>query len=87
MKRSPIKWTKANVLEESKKYSSRTEFCKKSKRAYEIASQNGWLDEMPWLKILRKKLWTKDDVLLEAKKYETLKDFIKHSVGAYNAAL
>lgn len=87
MKRSPSKWTKANVLEESKKYSSRTEFCKKSKRAYETASKNGWLDEMPWLKLLHKKLWTKDDVLLEAKKYDTLKDFIKYSVGAYNAAL
>lgn len=87
MNRSPNKWTRTNVMEESKKYSSRTEFYKKSKRAYEIASKNGWLDEMPWLKLLRRKLWTKNDVLIEAKKYVTLKDFIKHSVGAYNAAL
>ena len=44
------KWkTKEIIFEESKKYSSRTEFRKKAKRACEIASKNKWLDEMVWL--------------------------------------
>jgi len=41
--------TKENVIEESKKYTSRSEFNKKSRRAYEIARKNNWLNEMIWL--------------------------------------
>ena len=40
---------KENTIEESKKYSSRTEFHNKSHGAYTIAKRNGWLDEMTWL--------------------------------------
>jgi len=40
---------KENTIEESKKYSSRTEFYKKSHGAYAVAKNNGWLDEMTWL--------------------------------------
>lgn len=48
--REKKRWkTKDDVMEESKKYNSRSEFWKKSKRAYEIARKNKWLDEMVWL--------------------------------------
>ena len=40
---------KNNVIEESKKYSSRTSFLKGSHGAYDSARKNKWLDEMPWL--------------------------------------
>lgn len=40
---------KENTINESKKYSSRTEFCKGSCGAYNVARKNGWLDEMTWL--------------------------------------
>jgi hypothetical protein len=40
---------KENVIEESKKYSTRTEFKKKSHRAYEAARMLSLLDEMEWL--------------------------------------
>ena len=40
---------KENTFKESKKYSSRTEFCKKSHGAYTVAKNNGWLNEMTWL--------------------------------------
>lgn len=43
------KWTKETVFEESKKYSSRSEFKKKKSGAFRIAYMNGWLDEMIWL--------------------------------------
>ena len=40
---------KENVINESKKYSSRAEFCKGSYGAYNSSRKNGWLDEMIWL--------------------------------------
>lgn len=43
-------WEDKNItIEESKKYSSRTEFCKNSYGAYRVSKKNGWLDEMVWL--------------------------------------
>lgn len=40
---------KGLTFEESKKYSSRTEFCKGSYGAYRVSKKNGWIDEMTWL--------------------------------------
>ena len=40
---------KEHVFEESKKYNSRSSFNKNSRRAYEEARKNKWLDEMIWL--------------------------------------
>jgi len=40
---------KENAINESKKYSSRAEFCKGSYGAYKRSLKNGWLDEMTWL--------------------------------------
>ena len=43
-------WENKDVtFKESKKYSSRTEFCKGSHGAYRVSKKNGWLDEMTWL--------------------------------------
>lgn len=44
-----FKWTKESVIEESKKYKTRTEFSKKKSAAYKFARINGLLDEMSWL--------------------------------------
>lgn len=40
---------KENVIQESKKYASRKEFNKGCNRAWRVAIQNGWIDEMDWL--------------------------------------
>ena len=40
------KWSKKTVLEESKKYSSRTQFCRKRKGAYEYARRHNMLDDL-----------------------------------------
>ena len=40
---------KDTTFEESKKYSSRTEFYKGSFGAYRVSKKNGWLNEMTWL--------------------------------------
>lgn len=44
------KWTYGKCLEESKKYSSRKEFCDGSVGAYTRALNNNWLDDFTWLK-------------------------------------
>ena len=41
--------TKSNVIHEAKKYTSRGEFKKGCDRAWKVAIQNGWIDEMDWL--------------------------------------
>ena len=81
------KWTKEKVIEESKKYSSRTEFCHSAKGAYVAAQKHGWLSEMPWLKYTRRQAWTKEEVIAEARKYTTVKEFVAKATGAYQAAL
>ena len=80
-------WTKERVFEESKKYTTRTEFQKKSKRPYMVAYKNGWLDEMTWLKPLTKPngYWTKEKVFEESKKYTSRTEFFKNS-SAYHVA-
>lgn len=46
----PNFWSvKENVIQESKKYASRGEFHKKCNRAWRVAIDNGWIDEMDWL--------------------------------------
>ena len=40
---------KEHVIEESKKYNCRSDFNKFSRKAYEEARKNKWLDEMTWL--------------------------------------
>lgn len=45
-----IKWTYENTKEESKKYTSRQEFCDNCIGGYEKALKQGWLDDFTWLK-------------------------------------
>ena len=55
-KKKPDGWwnDKSKVMEEGKKYSSRTDFANGSYSAWKAAKQNGWIDEMTWLKDPRK---------------------------------
>ena len=39
-------WNKETCYEESKKYSTRTEFQQGCNRAYKVARKNGWMDEL-----------------------------------------
>lgn len=82
------KWTKETVFEESKKYSSRSEFKKKKSGAFRIAYINGWLDEMTWLVHPTSKpvKWTKEADFDESRKYSTVTEFMKNAVTAYTIA-
>lgn len=44
------KWSRENVFIESHKYESRGAFKRGCPGAYKVASQNGWLAIMVWLK-------------------------------------
>lgn len=87
--RKPTKWTRETVFDESKKYSSITEFAAKNATAYIVAKKNGWLEEMPWLqrKYVIRGFWqSKTNVFEESHKYNALKDFRKGSPTAYDSA-
>ena len=80
---------KENVIEESKKYTNRTEFKKKSHRAYDAARRMNILDEMTWLdsKHHTKGYWKiKENVFNEARKYSTKDEFKKGNSSAFLAA-
>ncbi len=81
---------KSNVFEESHKYNYRVEFCEGCYLAYITAKNNGWLDEMVWLKKSRsnkKGYWeNKENVFREARKYKYKSDFHRKSPSAYTSA-
>lgn len=78
-------WTYQRVIEESKKYKTKTEFATNCSGAYNAARRRGWLAEMTWLEA-GKVVWTKETVFKESRKYKTKKDFAKGSSGAYDCA-
>lgn len=81
-------WTYELCVEESKKYSSRNEFSKKSNGAYNMARINGWLDEFVWLKpqIHPPGYWTYEKCAEESKKYKTLAEWRMKNQTSYNRA-
>ncbi len=82
------KWSsKEDVLKESRKYHSRSEFKKKSGGAYNHALSNGWLDEMIWLQTPKRTIkWTRKKVFEESHKYQYKGDFCNGSQRAYEVA-
>lgn len=82
---------KEHVIEESKRFSSRTEFKKYSGNAYDSARKNKWLDEMTWLSNNKGKhskgYWkNRENMMSEARKYSTKEEFQKGNLTAFLAA-
>ena len=82
------KWTKETVFEESKKYSSKSEFKKNRGGAFKVAYENGWLVDMDWLKHPTPQpiKWTYDTVIKESKKYSSITEFNNKNASAYAVA-
>ena len=83
-------WTRERIIEESKKYSSRSEFAVKSQTAYHHACEDKTIfAEMPWL-IEKKKpngWWDdKDRVMEEGRKYKSRSAFANGSYSAWKIA-
>ena len=70
------KWTKEKVLEESKKYITRTVFARNSKGAFLAAYRNGWLKEMIW-HVPSLRSWNRNTVFEESHKYTSRTEFAR----------
>ena len=78
------------VMEEAKKYKTRSEFMKNNRSFYNAALKYGFMNDMYWFGEKTSKpsgYWNnKEHVIEESKKYKTKSEFRKHSNGAFNAA-
>ena len=83
------KWTLEELIQESKKYKTISEWAKLGKGSYSAASKNRWLEEltahMPRA-IKPNGYWTKDRILEDAKKYRSrsAKRLFQNSFGFEN---
>ena len=90
--RMPPRWwnDKGHVFEESKKYTSRTEFAQNSPTAYQHACEDKTIfKEMPWIKEKKKPngYWdVKEHVMEEGKKYRNRKAFSESAYTAWRKA-
>ena len=84
------KWTREAIIEESKKYTSRTEFAINSPTAYQHACKDKTIfKEMPWIKEKKKPdgYWdVKEHVMEEGKKYRNRKAFSESAYTAWRKA-
>lgn len=84
------KWSREAIIEESKKYKTKTEFAKKSPTAYIHAIEDKTIFlQMPWLEDRKKPngYWKdKHRVIEEGKKYKSRTEFAKGSYSAWKMA-
>jgi hypothetical protein len=82
------KWNYETCMEESKKYTTKSEFMNGSGGAYNVARRNGWLKEYTWLALTRKPrgYWNYITCKEEALKYLSCSEFQKGSQVAYEVA-
>lgn len=80
-----IKWNKESVINKSKEFKTRTQFARKCSGAYNVARNNGWLEEMTWLISPQKpkKYWNEKTILEECKKYTSLKELRDKNKSCY----
>jgi len=77
------KWNDENIMEEAKKYKTKTEFYKGNRGAHDYAKRHNMLNEL--FENVRV-YWTDETVREEAKKYKTRAEFLKVKPGAYDYA-
>lgn len=78
-------WTKERILEEGKKYKTKSEFHKSSNTAYNYARINGYLDEMDFENGYIKR--TNEQIKEEGKKYNSRNEFRISCPSLYRTAL
>ena len=81
------KWTEDTCREEALKYTSRKDFRKYNRGAYDKAHECGWIEGYTWLTHPKPySEWTYESCKDEASKYPNRNEFGKHSYGAYTVA-
>ena len=88
MKKS--RWDKGACLKEARKFESRTEWARKSGSSYNVAAENGWIDDCckhMTPKIKPEGFWTLENCRTEAKKFSSRSEWAKKSGSSYNTSL
>lgn len=81
-----IKWTKDEILKESLKYNTRTQFRRNSPKGYDAAIRNKLLNTVCSHMTHLNKSWTKEKIQNVAAKYNRRGDFQKYSPNEYSIA-
>jgi hypothetical protein len=83
------KWTKKSVLEEAKKYKTKSEWGRSKNGSYGAALKKGWLEEASahMVSADRTRKWTKELILEDAKKYLTRGEWHKAQGSAAHVAI
>ena len=80
-------WTYETCFQEAQKYTSRSEFQKGCNSAYDVARENGWLDNYTWFSEKPKHgYWNYETCYPEAQKYKSRSEFQKGCISAYKVA-
>jgi len=80
-------WTKERCAIEALKYSTRSDFWKYSKSAYNASIRNKWLNEISYHMHSKLVVWDRENCHQEALKYKTRSEFNRYSLNAYRYAL
>jgi len=82
------KWSsKSAIIDDAKKYSSRSVWMKSSSGAYEAAKKLKYFDEAVAHMKVQKKRWAVEDVLNSVNKHKTLSSWRKEDESRYRAAV
>lgn len=84
--RGTTPWTVERILEDARKYSTRAEWKKASKKEYVAAKAAGILSEACKHMIVVKRKWADEELVKHSKKYKTLKEWIKKDESSYRTA-
>lgn len=96
VKQTKIIWNKKDIINEVKKYQTRTEFQTKAKSVYRAAKKNGWLEECFSYLLspeevrkrvaLSKTKWTKKEILKKIKEFNSWRELCNQQglLGAIN---
>lgn len=85
VRKTRLKWTHDAVINEAKKYKTRTEFNDNCGSAYAKAIEQGWINECTWFVEVAHR-WTREECYAEALKYRTRNQFRKENSKAAQKA-
>lgn len=80
--------TKEYVLSDALKYFVLSDWMKKSRSCYVVASRNNWLEEASaHMDRQKRKKWKKEEILEISSKFDRMVDWIENSPSSYQAAI
>lgn len=77
-------WTKERCIQDASQYPMKSRWSEASPSAYNVACENGWLDEC--CSHMENRSWTRLECMVDAARFTNKKNWRKESGGAYQAA-